>query len=96
MSRDVGLVTYHHSENDMPFRVDGIATDNHEQADVLADRLFERYHRTKTINIVQVFDDGQRAVVGNRLATRLDPKRDADTFDMFEDDPIPLLTNIVK
>jgi hypothetical protein len=80
----------------MPFRVDGIATDNREQADILADRLFNRYQQTHTVNIVEVFDDGSRALVGNRLATRLNPKADTETLDLFADDPIPLLTKVVK
>lgn len=79
----------------MPFRVDGIATDNREQADVLADRLFNRYNQTKTINIVEVYKDGTRALVDNRLATRL-PNTDTDTLDLFADDPVPLLTDVVK
>jgi len=79
----------------MPFRVDGIAVDNREQADVLADRLFNRYNQTKTINILEVFDDGHRVLVDHKLATRLPPNVDEDTLDLFDDD-YPVLTRIVK
>ncbi len=69
----------------MSFRVDGIPVDNKEQADVLADRMFARFSQTKTINIVEVYDDGCRTLVDSRVATKDNTNVDNDTLGLFDD-----------
>ena len=68
----------------MKFRVDGIPVNTRGQANVLADRLFTRYKKTKTIEIIEVFWDGTASVIDYRLATRTNQKEDNDTLDMFK------------
>jgi len=59
--------------------VDGIAVSNMAQANVLADRLFERHNKSKTVIIL----NNDRIQVGERVSTKKPPPTDDATGELF-------------
>lgn len=63
----------------MKYKVDGLPFDDLEMADVVAERLYKRYKKTKTISIL----DSNGKEVRTLDATKASKPECPDTIDMF-------------
>lgn len=64
------------------FKVDGIHVDTLAQAEVLANRLYERYDYTRSITIYSVDHHGEESVY-DILEALNEPEEDTEQTDMF-------------
>ena len=66
----------------LTYKVDGIPFDTEAQAKVVADRLYLRYERTRTIVIYAVDHHGETSVI-ETIEAKDSPNLDEEQLDLF-------------
>jgi len=64
------------------FKVDGMHFDTWEQAFLVANRLYERYDKTRSITIYSVDHHGE-AIPDFVIAAEVEPEEDTEQQDLF-------------